>query len=162
MRNSKPHVFFAALLLATAAAACSESAVSSLEPGPPALATKIEEFNVSEPFSLADLDNPCTPAIEAIDLEGTIHGILFVWDNNHFKSHFNVRLTGVDADGVKYQGTSTGNGKGDFPGSETEDVVISTVFTNQGGTDNFVAKIVLHFAADGTVQVEKGSEECRG
>jgi hypothetical protein len=100
--------------------------------------------------------------IEAIDLDGTIHGTLIVWDNDHFKSHFNVSLTGVDANGVKYQGTSTGNGKGDFPGSGTEDVVTSTVLNSQGGTPNFVAKIVLHFAANGTVQVEKGSEECRG
>ena len=161
MRHPKP-CLLATLLLATAATACSESPGSSLEPGPPALATKIEEFNLSEPFSLTDLDNPCTPASEAIDLEGVIHGTLIIWDNQHFKSHFNVSLTGVDANGVKYQGTSTGNGKGDFPGSGTEDVVTSTVLNSQGGTPNFVAKIVLHFAANGTVQVEKGSEECRG
>lgn len=54
------------------------------------------------------------------------------------------------------------DGNGEFPGSPTEDVVISTVINSQGGTDNFVMKIVLHFAADGSVQVDKSSEECRG
>jgi len=91
-----------------------------------------------------------------------IHGQGSLWDNDHFKSHYNVTLTGTDANGVSYLGTSAGNGKGDFPGSETEDVVISTVLVSQGGTPNFVTKIVLHFAADGTFRVEKGSEECRG
>jgi hypothetical protein len=161
MRYSKPRLL-TALLLATAAPACSESPVSSLEPGAPALATRTEHNNVRVDFFLDDVDNPCTPAIEAIDLAGTIHGQGSVWDNDHFKSHYNVTLTGVDANGLRYLGTSTGNGKGEFPGSETEDVVISTVLNSQGGTDNFVVKIVLHHAADGTVQVDKGGEECRG
>jgi hypothetical protein len=152
----------AALLAVTLAPACGETADSVIAPESPALATRSERSNVREPFSLADVDNPCTPAIEAIDLEGIIHGQGSVWDNDHFKSHYNVTLTGTDAEGVTYLGTSTGNGKGDFPGSETEDVVTSTLLVSQGGTPNFVAKIVLHFAEDGTVQVEKASEECRG
>jgi hypothetical protein len=115
---------------------------------------------VRETFFIT-VDNPCTPAVESIDLEGTIHGMGSTWDNGHFKSHYNVNLTGVDANGVRYQGTSTGNGKG-VPGSTTEDVVISTVINSKGGTDNFVTKIVLHFATDGTVRVEKLGEECRG
>jgi hypothetical protein len=41
-------------------------------------------------------------------------------------------------------------------------VIISTVINSQGGTDNFITKIVLHFAADGTVQVDNSSEQCRG
>jgi hypothetical protein len=151
----------AAGLLAAAAPACSEGPVSSLEPGAPALATRTDHNNVRVPFSIT-VDNACTPEIEAIDLEGTIHGQGSTWDNDHFKSHFNVTLTGVGPDGVKYQGESTGNGKGEFPGSETEDVVISTVITSQGAAANFVSKIVLHFAAEGTVQVDKSSEECRG
>ena len=53
-------------------------------------------------------------------------------------------------------------GKASFSGSPTEDVVISTVITSQGAAANFVSKIVLHFAADGSVQVDKSSEECRG
>jgi hypothetical protein len=153
-----------ALLLATAsvaATACSESPASSLEPGTPALATRSDQSNVREPFSIT-ADNPCTPAVEAILLEGTIHGLGSTWDNGHFKSHYNVKLTGVDANGVEYQATSTGNGNGEFPGSPTEDVIISTVISGQGGVPNFVMKIVLHFAADGTVQVDKSSEECRG
>ena len=157
-----PASLFAALLAVTFVPACDETSNSVIDPGAPDLAVRTEQSNVWEPFSLADVDNPCTPAIEAIDLDGMIHGIGFVWDNDHFKSHYNVTLIGVDADGVKYQGSSTGNGKGEFPGSETEDVVISTVINSQGGTANFVAKIVLHFAADGTLRVEKGSEECRG
>lgn len=160
MRHSKP-CLLVALLLATAATACSEGPASSLEPGAPALATRTDQNNVREPFFLT-ADNPCTPAVEAINFEGTIHGQGSTWDNGHFKSHYNVNLTGVDANGVRYQGMSTGNGNGEFPGSPTEDVIISTVFSSQGGTDNFVMKIVLHFAADGTVQVEKESEECRG
>jgi hypothetical protein len=161
MRRSKP-CLLAALLLAAGATACSESPGSSLEPGAPALATRTERSNVRSDFSLTDLDNPCTPAIEAIDLEGVIHGTLIIWDSQHFKSHFNVSLTGVDAGGVKYQGTSTGNGKGEFPGSETEDVVISTLLISQGGAPNFVAKIVLHHHKDGTITVDKAGEECRG
>ena len=157
-----PASLFAALLAVTFAPACDETSNSVLDPGAPDLAIRTEQSNVWEPFSLADVDNPCTPAIEAIDLDGMIHGIGFVSENGRFKSHYNVTMTGVDANGVKYLGTSTGNGKGEFPGSEAEDVVISTVINSQGGTDNFVTKIVLHFAADGTLRVEKGSEECRG
>jgi hypothetical protein len=160
MRHSTPCAL-TALLLATVVPACSETPVSSVEPGTPALATRTDHNNVRVPFSIT-VDNACTPEIEAIDLEGTIHGQGSTWDNDHFKSHYNVTLTGVGPDGVKYQGESTGNGKGEFPGSETEDVVISTVITSQGAAANFVSKIVLHFAADGTVQVDKSSEECRG
>jgi len=152
----------AALLVITLTPACSEISDTVTDPGTPTLATRTEHNNIRVPFSLPDVDNPCTPAIEAIDLEGIIHGQGSEWDNDHFKSHYNVTLTGEDADGVQYQGTSSGNGKGDFPGSPTEDVVISTVMNSLGGTPNFVTKIVLHFAADGTVQVEKGGEECRG
>ncbi len=160
MQHSKP-CLVAALLLAAGATACSESAVSPLEPGAPALATRTERDNVREPFFIT-LDNPCTLAVEAIDFEGIIHGQGSTWDNGHFKSHYNVNLTGVDANGVRYVGVSTGNGNGEFPGSPTEDVIISTVLTSQGATDNFVTKIVLHFSADGSVQVDKLGEECRG
>ena len=45
---------------------------------------------------------------------------------------------------------------------ETEDVVISTVISSQGGTPNFVTKIVLHHHKHGTITVERGGEECRG
>jgi hypothetical protein len=161
MPHSTPRVL-ATLLLAAVASACGESSVSSLEPSAPALATRTDQSNVRADFSVTGLDNPCTSAIESIELDGVIHGLGFIWDNDRFKSHYNVTLTGVGTDGVKYQGESTGNGNGEFPGSPTEDVVISTVITNQGGTDNFVMKIMLHFAADGTVQVDKSSEECRG
>jgi hypothetical protein len=108
------------------------------------------------------VDNVCTPAVEAIDLEGTIHGQGSQWDNGHFKSHYNVNLTGVDANGVRYQGASTGNGKGEFLGSGTEDVVISTVINSNGAAPNFVSKIVLHHHKDGTITVDKAGEECRG
>jgi hypothetical protein len=151
----------AALALISAAAACGGRELSPLEPGAPAFATRSDRNNVREPFSIT-VDNPCTPAVESIELEGTIHGLGSTWDNGHFKSHYNVNLTGVDANGVRYSAMSTGNGNGEFPGSPTEDVIISTVINSQGGTDNFVMKIVLHFAADGTVQVDKSSEECRG
>jgi hypothetical protein len=160
MRYFRPYLF-AAGLIAAADTACSESAVSSLDPDGPALATRSDQNNVRVPFSIT-VDNACTPEIEAIVLEGIIHGQGSTWDNDHFKSHYNVTLTGVGPDGVKYQGESTGNGNGEFPGSPTEDVVISTVITSQGAAANFVSKIVLHFAADGTVQVDKSSEECRG
>ena len=160
MRHSNP-ALLAALLFAMAAPACNESSTSSLEPGAPALATRTDQNNVRAPFSIT-VDNACTPEIEAIDLAGIIHGQGSTWDNDHFKSHYNVTLTGVGPDGVTYQGESTGNGKGEFPGSPTEDVVISTVITSQGAAPNFVSKILLHFAADGTVQVDKSSEECRG
>jgi hypothetical protein len=149
------------LLLVSGAPACSGGTDSLVGPGEVSFATRTEQNNERSLFSLADVDNVCTPAIEAIDFEGTIHRQGSTWDNNHFKSHYNVTLTGVGPDGVIYHGESTGNGKGD-PGSPTEDVVISTVITSQGGADNFVMKIVLHFASDGTVQVDKSSEECRG
>jgi hypothetical protein len=54
------------------------------------------------------------------------------------------------------------NGKGEFLGSETEDVVISTVITSQGGLPNFVSKIVLHHHKDGSITVDRSGEECRG
>jgi hypothetical protein len=160
LRSSFPR--FAALLAATLTTACSDSSNTVTDPGAPALATRVTHDNEWVPFSLPDVDNPCTPAVEAIDLAGIIHGQGSQWDNDHFKSHYNVTLTGEDADGVGYQGTSSGNGKGEFLGSPTEDVVISTVLNSLGGTPNFVSKIVLHHAADGTVQVERAAEECRG
>jgi len=151
-----------AVAVAMTLSACADTSESPLVPTSPSLATRTEQNNDWVPFLLEDLDNPCTPAVEAIDLEGQIHGQGSTWDNDHFKSHYDVNLTGVDADGVRYQGTSTGNGKGDFPGSETEDVVISTVISSQGGTPNFVTKIVLHHHKDGTITVDRGGEECRG
>jgi hypothetical protein len=157
-----PSSLLAALLAVILTPACGETADWVIAPETPALATRTEHDNTREPFSLPDVDNPCTSAIEAIDLEGTIHGQGSQWDNEHFKSHYNVTLTGVDADGVSYFGTSTGNGKGEFPGSENEDVVISTLLISRGGTDNFVVKIVLHHHKDGTVTVDKSGEECRG
>jgi hypothetical protein len=160
MRHSRP-CLLAAALLSVGAMACGEGPGSSLEPGTPALATRDDRNNVREPFSIT-ADNPCTPEVEAILLQGIIHGQGSTWDNGHFKSHYNVNLTGVDANGVEYQATSTGNGNGEFPGSPTEDVVISTVIGARGGVPNFVMKIVLHFAADGSVQVDKSSAECRG
>ena len=152
----------AALVLISAASACGERSPLPLDPGGPSLATRDEHSNDRLEFLLPDLDNPCTPAIEAIDLEGIIHGQGSLWDNGHFKSHYDVSLTGVDADGVRYQGRSTGNGKGDVLGSETEDVVISTVITSQGGLPNFVSKIVLHHHKDGSITVDRSGEECRG
>lgn len=156
-----PSSLLVVLLAVTLAPACRETSGWATDPGTPA-ATRTEHDNTREPFILADVDNPCTPAaIEAIDLEGIIHGQGSQWDT-HFKSHYNVIMTGVDADGVRYLATSAGNGNGEVFGVAPEDVVISTVVSSQGATPNFVTKIVLHFAADGTVQVDKGGEECRG
>jgi len=157
-----PRTLLATLLAVALTPACSETSDTILESGPPALVTQLSYDNVRLPFTLPDVDNPCTPAVEAMVLEGIIHGLGIQWDNDHFKSHYNVTLTGEDADGVQYQGESSGNGKGDSFGSPPEDVVISTVMNSLGGTPNFVTKIVLHFAADGTVQVDKGGDECRG
>ena len=152
----------AALALLSATSACGERSPLPLDPAGPNLATRDSHDNIRVEFLLPDVDNPCTGAIEAIDLEGIIHGQGSLWDNDHFKSHYDVNLTGVDADGVRYQGTSTGNGKGTFLGSQTEDVVISTVITSQGGLPNFVTKIVLHHHKDGSITVDRNGEECRG
>jgi hypothetical protein len=150
-----------ALLLAMAVPACSESTGSTLDPSP-SFATRTEQNNVREDFVLDDVDNPCTSEIEAVDLEGTIHGQGSVWDNDHFVSHYNVTFSGRDADGVSYFGVSTGTGKGESPGSDTEDVVISTLLIGGGGVPNFIEKIVLHHHKDGTVTVDRAAEECRG
>jgi hypothetical protein len=158
MRQPQPFLLTALVL---SFAACGGREGSPLEPGAPAFATRSDQNNVRESFSLT-ADNPCTPTVESIELAGTIHGQGATWDNGHFKSHYNVNLTGVDADGLEYTAVSTGNGNGEFPGSPTEDVIITTVINSRGGTDNFVMKIVLHFATDGSVQVDKSSEECRG
>jgi hypothetical protein len=161
MRRS-PSSLLAALLAVILAPACGETADWVTGPETPALATRTTHNNTREPFFLPDVDNPCTSAIEAIDLVGTIHGQGSQWDNEHFKSHYNVTMTGVDADGVRYLGTSTGNGKGAVFGSEPEDVVISTVIISEGPAPNFVSKIVLHHHKDGTITVDRAGEECRG
>jgi len=153
--------FAVSLMLAGAIAACSDSSDWTLGPEGTALATRIEENNDRLPFSLPDVDNPCTTAIEAIDLEGIIHGHGSLWDNGHSTSHYNVTLSGVDADGVRYQGTSAGNGSGEL-GSPSEDAVISTVINSLGAYPNFTTKVVVHFLKDGTLRVEKNGEECRG
>ena len=64
MRNSKP-CLLAALFIAAGVTACDESPASSLEPGMPVLATRTDQGNVRESFSII-VDNPCTPAVEAI------------------------------------------------------------------------------------------------
>ena len=158
----RPSFLTLSIMLAGMVAACSEASDWTLGPGDTALATRTEHNNDRTPFSLPDVDNPCTMPIEAIDLEGIIHGQGSQWDNGHFKSHYNVTLTGVDADGVRYLGTSAGNGSGEFLGSPTEDIVISTVINSLGAYPNFTSKIVVHFTKDGTLRVEKGGEECRG
>jgi hypothetical protein len=142
------------VMLAGMVAACSETSDWALGPGGTALATRTEHTNDRLPFSLPDVDNPCTTPIEAIDMEGVIHGQGSLWDNDHFKSHYNVILTGTDADGVRYLGTSAGNGSGEFLGSPTQDVVISTVINSLGAYPNFTSKIVVHFMKDGTLRVE--------
>jgi hypothetical protein len=159
MRRS--HAIPFAALAITLAPACHETSDWATAPGGQALETRAEHNNDRLPFLLEDVDNPCTAAIESIDFEGIIHGQGSQWDT-HFKSHYNVTLTGTDADGVRYVANSTGNGKGETFGVAPEDVLISTEVVSQGGTPNFVTKIVLHFAKDGTINVEKGGEECRG
>jgi hypothetical protein len=68
-------------------------------------------------------------------------------------------MTGVDANGVRYQGTSTGNGN---LGAPFEEQVISTVINSTGGLPNFTQKIVLQRHSDGTITVDRFREECRG
>ena len=144
------------------AVACSDSSDWTLGPEATARATRTERNNEWLPFSVTDVDNPCTAAVEQIDLQGKIHGQGSLWDSGHFKSHYNVTLSGADADGVRYQGTSTGNGSGKSLGSQNTDMVISTVINSLGSFPNFTTKIVLHFAKDGALNVEKLREECRG
>lgn len=151
----------AAVLVATAASGCGEAPTAPVDHGSPELATRIDDNNDRLEFSLQDVDNPCTGGDDAIDLEGVIHGQGSLWDSGHFKTHYNLNLTGVDADGVRYLGVSTGNGKGEFLESEA-DAVISTVINSLGGTPNFVSKIVLHHHSDGTITVDRAGEECRG
>jgi hypothetical protein len=149
----------AAAVIATLAPACAEQASAPSDPGAPELATRIDHGNIWVDFFLADVDNPCTPEVEAVDLTGRIHGVGSSWDNDHFLSHYDVNLSGVDADGVRYQGASTGNGN---VGSPIEDMVISTVINSTGGDPNFTTKIVLQHLKDGTVTVDKAGDECRG
>lgn len=158
MRPARRRVLTAALIV-TLAPACAEQATAPSDPGAPELATRIGSDNEWFDFFLADVDNPCTADVEAIDFEGKIHGQGSAWDNDHFKSHYNVNMTGVDANGVRYQGTSTGNGN---LGSAVEDQVISTVINSTGGLPNFTQKIVLHHHKDGSVTVDRFREECRG
>jgi hypothetical protein len=157
MRPAHRSLLTAALLAILPA--CSEQASAPSEPGAPELATRLDQSNDWFEFSLPDVDNPCTPAVEAIDLEGKIHGQGGSWDNGHYKSHYDLNVSGVDADGVRYQGTSTGNGN---LGDPIEDMVISTVINSNGGLPNFVSKIVLLHHKDGTLQVDRFGEECRG
>ena len=161
MSASTAHTIVALLITATLAA-CGDNPSAPPDPASPSLAVRTSQENVREEFLLTDVDNPCTPQIESVDLAGIIHGQGSQWDNDHFKSHYDVNLMGVDANGVRYQGSSTGNGKGEFLGSETEDVVISTVVSSQGAAPNFVSKIVLHHHKDGTSTVDRSGEECRG
>jgi len=158
MRPARRSLLTAALLAAILPA-CAEPPSAPADPGAPGLATRLDHNNDWFDFSLPDVDNPCTPAVEAIDFEGKIHGQGGSWDNGHFKSHYDLNVTGVDADGVRYQGTSTGNGN---LGDPIEDMVISTVINSTGGLPNFVSKIVLLHHKDGTVQVDRAGEECRG
>jgi hypothetical protein len=145
-------------VLASGLVACG-SAGSPLAPDGPSLATRTDRSNIRVEFVLSDVDNPCTPGPDGIDLSGIIHGQGAAWDNGHFNSHYNVNLSGVDDNGVRYQGSSTGNGN---LGSPVEDMVISTVLNSTGGAPNFVSKIVLHHHKDGTTTVDKAGEECRG
>jgi hypothetical protein len=146
-------------LFAALAPACAEQASAPTAPGAPELATRTDGNNDWFDFFLADVDNPCTAGVEAIDLSGKIHGVGGSWDNGHFLSHYDVNLSGVDGNGVRYQGASTGNGN---VGSPIEDMVISTVINSTGGAPNFTTKIVLHHLKDGTITVEKAGDECRG
>lgn len=149
----------AAALVVTLAPACAEQPSAPADPGVPELATRTDQNNVWVDFFLPDVDNPCTPGVEAIDLEGKIHGVGSAWDNDHFLSHYDLNVTGVDADGVRYKGISTGNGN---LGSPIEDMVISTLINSTGGGPNFISKIVLQHLEDGTVTVDRFGEECRG
>src|SRR5690242_6294913 len=119
-----------AALVVTLAPACADQASGPTDPSTPTLATRIDGNNDRVDFLLAGADNPCTSKVEAIDLQGTIHGVGGAWDNGHFLSHYDVNLSGVDGDGVRYQGASTGNGN---LGSPIEDMVIRTVINSTGG-----------------------------
>ena len=158
MRPTRRRLLTAALIVAFAPA-CSEPASAPSDPSAPQLATRTGSNNNWFDFLLADVNNPCTTETEAIDLTGRIHGVGSSWDNGHFLSHYDVNLSGVDADGVRYQGASTGNGN---VGNPIEDMVISTVINSTGGGPNFTTKIVLQHLKDGTVTVDKAGDECRG
>lgn len=154
-----PRALVAAALGVVLASACAEPASAPSDPGAPHLATRTGSNNNWFDFLLLDVDNPCTGVLEAIDLTGRIHGVGGSWDNDHYLSHYDVSLSGVDADGVRYQGASTGNGN---VGNPIEDMVISTVINSTGGAPNFTTKIVLQHLKDGTVTVDKAGDECRG
>ena len=147
MRLNRRALSTAAFIMSLAPA-CAEQASAPSAPGTPALAIRTDSNNDWFDFSLPDVDNPCTADVEAIDFEGKIHGHGSVWDNDHFKSHYDVNMTGVDANGVRYQLTSTGNGN---LGASFEETVISTVINSTGGLPNFTQKIVLHRLTDGTI-----------
>jgi hypothetical protein len=151
--------YLTATLILALVPACAEQSSAPPDPGAAELATRIDSNNDWFDFFLADVDNPCTVKVEAIDLTGRIHGVGSAWDNDHFLSHYDVNLSGVDADGVRYQGASSGNGN---LGSPIEDMVISTVINSTGGAPNFTTKIVLQHLKDGTVTVDKAGDECRG
>jgi hypothetical protein len=157
MRPTHRNLLTAALLAILPA--CADQLSAPSDSGAPELATRLDQNNDWFEFSLPDVDNPCTPAVEAIDFEGKIHGQGGSWDNGHLLSHYDLNVTGVDADGVRYQGTSTGTGN---LGDPVEDMVISTVINSNGGLPNFTTKIVLLHHKDGTLQVDKFGEECRG
>lgn len=158
MRPDRRALLTAALIVSLAPA-CAEQPSAPSGPGAPELATRLDSSNEWFDFSLLAVDNPCTSEVEAIDFEGKIHGLGSVWDNDHFKSHYDVNMTGVDANGVRYQGTSTGNGN---LGAPFEEQVISTVINSTGGLPNFTQKIVLQRHSDGTITVDRFREECRG
>ena len=115
------------------------------------------------------IDNPCTPP-EWIEMTGTDHQILFVWDTNgngepdvgdRFKSHIQFNLKGTDANGVKYRLTDAQNEQGLFE-SMPYNITWTSHVISSTDVDNFLVTSHLTINANGDLTVFRISEKCVG
>jgi hypothetical protein len=125
------------------------------------------DLNSRFPISFT-VDNPCTPDIESIQLEGEEHLVLrSSFDNTgteHLGLHFNVHLTGSDGQGVTYTENLTHNADGTM--TPDEDLVFQARdlmrLVSGGAAPNFMMTVVFRIFRDGTILFDPGEVLCRG
>jgi hypothetical protein len=72
MSHFKPNTL-GLVAVAVGLVACGGTESTPLGLDGPSLATRIHPYNAKVEFTMPGVDNPCTPAIETIDLQGVIH-----------------------------------------------------------------------------------------
>lgn len=133
---------------------------------------KVDDFDMRFEFTVNGVNNPCTPQLDDITLDGSgrVMGKMWRDDDGSMRalSTMRVRLDGDAADGTGYVGHSEFKAHTEIEGDVAH---ISTdakhLLVSQGADPNFFLRYKINVTFDlvgtgSTVEVVKDQAECRG